>query len=297
MLIFNRGLFAKDLTDNNSFPQAVLNPTDKTTYLKLSPDFLTARNDWNIVWQSVRSVSLILDQCYYYYEVQIHTSGPMRVGWATKSTELSGSNSPIGSDKFSIAYDGFHQCVWHKNGQVPAVPLDREYSVKDLQKSPWKFKYISSSQAQESCSWKAGDVVGCLLYSNGNQSGFYFFLNGQLIHHRAEVYTSPHPYYAAVSLAQHQQCCFNFGQQPFQYEPLDIAQIDTETEKLSQHIETQINLGDANHTVLSLATGKDSQNKTTIGGDLMFQSNKSEIKNQEIPSIVDAAIKGKFKFM
>src|SRR5699024_7470017 len=104
----------------------------------------------------------------------------------------------VGSDEFSIGFDGYYRDVVHDK---------KGYSIENVRM------------------WRAGDVVGCLLDVPNRR--FRFFLNADEIEFRIEdMHFSKKSYYAAVTLHAFQQCYFNFGQHPFQYPPKRLDVID-----------------------------------------------------------------------
>jgi len=173
--------------------RTVLNSADKSRQLKLSRDGLQPRSDRQ--WQSIRSCHQAKEDIFY-FEVILLTGGPMRIGWATKRTEL--ERTRVGEDMYSVAIDGFNRVFSH-----------------DRSKNP-----LSASKR-----WKAGDVIGCMI--NAHQKKFSFFLVDRIIEITSgdDLHFSTHPYYAAVSLATHQQVICNFGQHPFKYK-LQLERID-----------------------------------------------------------------------
>lgn len=65
---------------------AMLNTSDVSEYLKISPDGLEARCD-AYSFESVRCTAQA-DSGVWYYEVLIITPGVMQIGWATKSSNF-----------------------------------------------------------------------------------------------------------------------------------------------------------------------------------------------------------------
>lgn len=167
-----------------------LNAESRTEQLKLSPNLLSARSDDG--WQSVKSTFGVTSDVYFYEVIRL-TSGPMRIGWATKETDFYKTN--VGDDKHSIGLDRFQRCIWH----------DSE-----------RFKIKS----QPDCA--PGDVIGCLIdVPNGK---FTFYLNGVVISIKKQFFkrfnfSSEATYYAAVTLWPFQHVSFNFGQTAFKYPP------------------------------------------------------------------------------
>ncbi|OTF82359.1 SPRY domain-containing protein, partial [Euroglyphus maynei] len=172
----------------------LLNVNDKTEFLKLSPDGLSARCD-TYTFECVRS-NYPVSSGIYFYEVILLTSGIMQIGWATKSTSFKNhEGSGVGDDAHSIAFDGFRRVIWHNlTNYEHNLPL-----------------------------WNTGDVVGCLI--DFNKKRFIFYLNGKKIEigrkisNKINLVFSDEPYYAAASLMSYQHCHFNFGQSPFKYPP------------------------------------------------------------------------------
>lgn len=65
---------------------AMLNTSDVSEYLKISPDGLEARCD-AYSFESVRCTAQA-DKGVWYYEVCIITPGVMQIGWATKNSNF-----------------------------------------------------------------------------------------------------------------------------------------------------------------------------------------------------------------
>lgn len=65
---------------------AMLNTSDVSEYLKISPDGLEARCD-AYSFESVRCTAQA-DSGIWYYEVLIITPGVMQIGWATKNSNF-----------------------------------------------------------------------------------------------------------------------------------------------------------------------------------------------------------------
>lgn len=65
---------------------AMLNTSDVSEYLKISPDGLEARCD-AYSFESVRCTAQA-DSGVWYYEVCIITPGVMQIGWATKNSNF-----------------------------------------------------------------------------------------------------------------------------------------------------------------------------------------------------------------
>ncbi len=53
----------------------------------------------------------------WYYEVIINTSGLKQIGFITNKFKPTSRNG-VGDDKYSWAYDGSRNCLWHKK-QIP----------------------------------------------------------------------------------------------------------------------------------------------------------------------------------
>ena len=164
-----------------SFADRQKSPVDKTEHLCLTSDLLSARSDY--AWQSVRW-SFVLD--VFYYEMTIQTDGEMRIGLASEHADI--RNKKLGSDPFSIAFDGYNQCIWHDG---------ISYEV--------------------SCTtWSEGDVIG--ITSDVADKSITFFLNGTPIkapHVESNFFAVP--YFPAASLKEDEQCSINFGKKPFQF--------------------------------------------------------------------------------
>lgn len=74
------------LTVNVDNINAMLNTSDVSEYLKISPDGLEARCD-AYSFESVRCTAQA-DSGVWYYEVCIITPGVMQIGWATKNSNF-----------------------------------------------------------------------------------------------------------------------------------------------------------------------------------------------------------------
>ncbi|KAJ6221259.1 hypothetical protein RDWZM_007071 [Blomia tropicalis] len=180
---------------------AILNGNDKTEFLKLSSNGLSARCDTS-TFECVRSTCSVSSGIYY-YEAIVLTSGIMQIGWATKSTNfMNHEGSGVGDDRHSIAFDGCRSVIWH---------------------GTQNYKHGLSR-------WNPGDVVGCLI--NFESRKFTFYLNGKKVEinkkisQKLSLNFSNEPYYAAASLMSYQQIFFNFGQSPFKYPPKKIKFMD-----------------------------------------------------------------------
>ena len=67
-------------------------------------------------------------------------------------------------------------------------------------------------------SWRAGDVLGCLL--DLNRYKVIFYLNGTPLRPYSQIFKRVRTgFFAAASFMTYQQCEFNFGQKPFRYPP------------------------------------------------------------------------------
>ncbi|UXI19010.1 60S ribosomal protein L3 [Sarcoptes scabiei] len=193
---------------------AILNVNDKTEFLKLSPNGLSARCD-TFTFECVRC-NYPISEGVYFYEVILLTSGIMQIGWATKLTQFKNhEGSGVGDDRHSIAFDGCRNVIWHNMNH---------------------YKHTLGS-------WVAGDVVGCLIDFNNKK--FIFYLNGKKfeitkkIAEKLGLTFSSGPYYAACSLMSYQQCYFNFGQEPFKFPPKKILFKDFDSESKSDSNRSQ----------------------------------------------------------
>lgn len=180
---------------SRSSKRDTLNCESRTEQLKLSPNALSARSDDG--WQSVKSTFAVTSGVYFYEVIRL-TSGPMRIGWATKETDFYRTN--VGDDRHSIGLDRFQRCIWHD--------ADR-FKIKSV---------------QPLCA--PGDVIGCLI-DVPNQK-FTFYLNGSVISIKKQFFKrfnfSAEPtYYAAVTLWPFQHVAFNLGQAPFKYPPKGVT--------------------------------------------------------------------------
>ncbi|KAH9394552.1 PREDICTED: RING finger and SPRY domain-containing protein 1-like [Rhagoletis zephyria] len=180
---------------------AILNVKDKTEFIKLSSNGLSARCDTS-TFECVRATFPVSTGCYY-YEAIILTSGIMQIGWATKATNFRNDEGiGVGDDRNSIAFDGCRSVIWHNTTH---------------------YKHGLSR-------WNTGDVVGCLLDVENRK--FIFYLNGKKVEinrkiaQKLNLHFSDQPYYAAASLMSYQQVYFNFGQAPFKYPPKKLKFTD-----------------------------------------------------------------------
>lgn len=177
------------LTVDMAHINAMLNTSDVSEYLKISPDGLEARCD-AYSFESVRCTAQA-DEGLWYYEVIIITPGVMQMGWATKNSNcLNHEGYGIGDDKFSLAYDGCRRMVWY-NAKSEPQPLPRS---------------------------QPGDILGCLLDLDNQQ--IVFSVNGMSLPPCTHVFTMAKTgFFAAASFMSFQQCRFNFGAEPFKYPP------------------------------------------------------------------------------
>lgn len=168
---------------------AMLNTSDVSEYLKISPDGLEARCD-AYSFESVRCTAQA--ECgVWYYEVLIITPGVMQIGWATKNSNfLNHEGYGIGDDRFSIAYDGCRKLIWHCAKSIPQT-LPR---------------------------WEPGDILGCLIDLDSQQ--IIFSVNGMSLPPCNNVFKmATAGFFAAASFMSFQQCRFNFGSEPFRFPP------------------------------------------------------------------------------
>ncbi|KYB28945.1 RING finger and SPRY domain-containing protein 1 [Tribolium castaneum] len=177
------------LTVNMENINAMLNTSDVSEYLKISPDGLEARCD-AYSFESVRCTAQA-DSGIWYYEVCIITPGVMQIGWATKNSNfLNHEGYGIGDDKYSLAYDGCRKLIW----------------------------YNAKSEPQNLPAWQSGDILGCFLDLNTPQ--VIFSINGMRLPPCTHVFTMAQSgFFAAASFMSFQQCRFNFGAEPFRYPP------------------------------------------------------------------------------
>ncbi|CAG9833701.1 unnamed protein product [Diabrotica balteata] len=176
-------------TVNMDTINAMLNTSDVSEYLKISPDGLEARCD-AYSFESVRCTAQA-DKGIWYYEVCIITPGVMQIGWATKNSNfLNHEGYGIGDDRYSLAYDGCRRLIW----------------------------YNAKSDPQNLPSWQPGDILGCLLDLDNQQ--IIFSVNGIALPPSMHVFTmAKSGFFAAASFMSFQQCRFNFGAEPFEHPP------------------------------------------------------------------------------
>lgn len=164
-------------------------------FIKLSRDNLEIRSDWSM--QSYQTQEFEMTKGIYFYEVTLLTSGPAKIGWASKKSSKMSS-----SDYSSVGYDGYRNWIWHAN---------KCYSIQNQPKLP---------------NWKTGDVVGLLVDLSTPQKTestfFTFYLNGVQIKHQFIINSLETPFSPTVSLSVAQQCILNFGNVPFQFPPENI---------------------------------------------------------------------------
>ncbi|XP_030754099.1 RING finger and SPRY domain-containing protein 1-like [Sitophilus oryzae] len=169
--------------------RAMLNTSDVSEYLKISPDGLEARCD-AYSFESVRCTAQA-DSGVWYYEVLIITPGVMQIGWATKNSNfLNHEGYGIGDDRYSLSYDGCRRLIWYNAKSDPQI-LPR---------------------------WQPGDILGCLLDLDNQQ--IVFSINGISLAPSVHVFSmAKSGFFAAASFMSFQQCRFNFGSEPFKYPP------------------------------------------------------------------------------
>ncbi|CAG9763163.1 unnamed protein product [Ceutorhynchus assimilis] len=177
------------LSVNMEHINAMLNTSDVSEYLKISPDGLEARCD-AYSFESVRC-TVQADSGIWYYEVLIITPGVMQIGWATKNSNfLNHEGYGIGDDRFSLSYDGCRRLIW----------------------------YNAKSDPQKLPRWQPGEILGCLLDLDNQQ--IVFSVNGISLPPSVHVFTmAKHGFFAAASFMSFQQCRFNFGAEPFKFPP------------------------------------------------------------------------------
>jgi len=91
------------------------------------------------------------------------------------------------------------------------------------------------------------------------------------VHYQARILHSPDPYYAAASLAPHQQVIFNFGEEPFRYPPrLQFTSFHENIQKLNKKVDKSNHFQGAtiNSAIISINShntfGPVNQNHQTI---------------------------------
>lgn len=180
---------------------AFMSRSDGTSYIKISPDGLTIRND-NTTFESIRA-NIAADKvgCWY-YEVELITNGMMQIGWATNKTNFeSDDGQGVGDTLESFAYDGFRMQLWLNSEPISFGPK---------------------------CQWKSRDVLSSLI--NLKTGSIMFAINGKR-YYEAPFYLSEFflntCLYPAASLTHHQQVRFNFGREPFRFAPPDLQDMLT----------------------------------------------------------------------
>ena len=134
------------------------------------------------------------------FEVQIHTSGIMQIGWVTDHTQYTFEDG-VGDSKDSYAYDGKRVRKWN----VASVPYGEQ--------------------------WTAGDVIGCCVSfdddkspvleqpSAGQRGGTVsYFRNGKFLGVAFRGLCLDAGLFPAVSLSHGEACEINLGHLKFQYE-------------------------------------------------------------------------------
>mmetsp|Transcript_4870 Transcript_4870/g.14657 ORF Transcript_4870/g.14657 Transcript_4870/m.14657 type:complete len:371 (-) Transcript_4870:16-1128(-) len=169
----------------------MLDKADATPRLKLHPGGLEARNDSSMSFESVRATCSAQGGGLWYYEVTVFTGGIMQIGWATDGCNYQSDRGiGIGDDDYSFAYDGCRGVLWHQQ------------------------KHPAHSQR-----WKPGDVLGTILDLDAGV--IRFLLNGKLLdlHFRANYSFKDLRFYPAASLMTFQHLRFNFGNEPYRFQP------------------------------------------------------------------------------
>lgn len=168
----------KKVKTNNLFE---MNKQDKTRLLKLSPSNDIARNDHF----KVRSIRSSFDiPAPFYFEVKILTSGCMTIGVASEKMFI---GHEVGSNEFSIGFDGFNKCVKFNN----------------------QFYEFSNHYSK----WEVNDVIG--IYFDFREQKVIFLINNKIIKFKENLFKNikffnEENIYVAVSLYQFQQCKFVF---------------------------------------------------------------------------------------
>lgn len=122
------------------------------------------------------------------FEVQIHTSGIMQIGWVTEHTRYTFEDG-VGDSKDSYAYDGKRVRKWN----VSSVPYGEQ--------------------------WTAGDVIGCCVSFNDDQGCVVsYFRNGKFLDVAFHGVSPGAGLFPAVSLSYGEACEINMGHLKFQYE-------------------------------------------------------------------------------
>ena len=126
----------------------------------------------------------------------MNTNKLSQIGWCQLKTEFNSQNG-VGDDLTSYAYDGYRNCIWHR---------DRK-NYGEL--------------------WNVGDIIGCGIDLEGKK--IEYFLNGKSLGIAfTDVPTGENvAYFPGISLTSDEKNTFNFGKTKFfydypNYEPYDF---------------------------------------------------------------------------
>lgn len=114
-------------------------------------------------------ISLIGVTVVRYFEFEILTNGPMRVGWAKFDCS---PGYQIGSDENSWAFDGYNVCIYCKKQNVYSVSNEMFFVLKEEK------IYVGTAESFGR-QWQVGDVVGVFLDLMDHTISFS--LNGELL--------------------------------------------------------------------------------------------------------------------
>ncbi len=181
----------KSASDSTA-PAAIINPLQVISGIaQILPD-LCAHGVPRHGFASIGARGCLLTSGKWYYETTVVTAGCMQVGWADASFQGNAeSGDGVGDGPHSWAFDGCRGYKWHGES------------------TPW------------GATWKAGDVVGCMV--NFDECTLSFTLNG----YGEEIgmgvafdsFTCAGGLYPCASFNRDEGLKFNFGETSFIHSP------------------------------------------------------------------------------
>eukprot|EP01035_Chromulina_nebulosa_P017758 gene17758-23358_t len=182
-----------DLSPNTSSQETItiINPLVSVSgSATVSPDLTCAVADEG--FPSVGCRQFPVNSGKWYYEVVLHSSGCIQIGWVDLAyAGVADSGQGVGDDIHSWAYDGWRTHLWHE---------------------------ISTDWGGR---WSVGDVVGCAVDLDNNDISFY--LNGFGLEIGMGLAYSNIKYhggiYPCISFNKREKVQFNFGSVPFHFPP------------------------------------------------------------------------------